>query len=332
MLRIFIILFISISLIWTVTLDIYYPETSITPGIVIPSTERAYSYYHKEIDCGRLDNWKTEFGKLTAIDAPVPKLLKIWESSPSKRECDVFFQNIFDIDHKIYKNAYILIDSFKKLLINLESVNNYKPFGISVNSFAYQPLTRSFVFVDIDKLEPIESSENSEEKKLAFRKEVATSFLNSLKAEGIYLTLSDLKKLEEFDIDLKIFPEHLIFKEKHIKVDIDENTDIQKTTSSTSSFNLLIKKNENFYDFSVKKQKTEIFRLNSISVKDTFTVYLCTKAFNYEDIKCKNLNVEDIGTILSDNYSLRDYERIDIEVQETFAQNNRWNGMEFRKI
>lgn len=292
----------------------FNPQTLITSGFVNILSDVSYSYYQKTILCKSVATLNSEYTNLKTNNAPVPKKLKDFETIDGQRECEIYFQNLFIMDLKIYKNSHLLIKSFKMFLLALEKGGDYKHFNISVDSFAYEPSTQKFVFVDFENLEKIE---NSKIDKITYKAEMARRFLVSIIEKGIYLTRSDIAVFKELRVDVNIFSKEKIHKEKMRPINIVEKNILEENIKNASS--LIIQMAKEGVDFNLKVQHGEkITTFNQITGKDSFTIYLCQQSNNY--LNCWNLNVDSSSIKIDREFSINENDRIDIEVQETFTQ------------
>ena len=184
MFRILLSLIIAISLVFSGNPETFNPHEHITNGFVNPSSTTAHSFYQVSTSCESYKTWYSEYEKLERNGVFLPHILKHPQDVDDQTECDIFFKNLFTINLKFYKNTSALIESFKHLLSVLEKENTYKPFEIKVESFAYEPLTRRFVFVDIDKLEMKTDFEISEKIEKLETSEVTEYSENSERSEN----------------------------------------------------------------------------------------------------------------------------------------------------
>ena len=84
-----------------------------------------------------------------------------------------------------------------KLVEVLDEAKIYGNFDITHESFAYEPSTQRYVFIDIDKLQPKYQKEEHKFNTTTFK--VYRNFLKSLENEKIVLSEDHIKKLEGFD-------------------------------------------------------------------------------------------------------------------------------------
>lgn len=320
MFKIFLGLAITSSLVVSLGKEIFDPEAEITNGVFTPQPDLAYSFFHKSVDCLKLTKWKEEYTKLKNSSAPLPNILKIHENPDINNECHIFFKDIFIMNLKISRNTSSLIGSFKELLSALEKEKKYKYFDISFKSFAYQPETRSFVFVDIENLETLD---NSASESGSFKKEMAKSFLDSLRIAGVSLSIFDLIDLKELEVDINKFPQDKIYKDKLRSINIVNDPNLEAEKSNPSSFTIQIEKRENIFDFKVI-HKTQETAYNLIRRKDTFKIFLCKEKYSI-DLDCSDVKVTAMDPKFVQAFLITNNQRIDIEVQESFVQHNNWN-------
>ena len=320
MLKVFLCLAVKTSLVVSLEKEFFQPEAEITSGLVTLQSNFAYSFFHKPADCQKLVTWRVEYTKLKNLSAPLPDILKIHENPDDNNECHIFFKNVFLMNLKISRSTPALVDSFKKLLSAFEKGGSYKYFDISFNSFAYQPESRSFVFVDIENLETLDNSVNGNG---SFKKEMAKSFLNSLRTEGISLSIFDLIDLKEFEVDINTFPQNMIYKDKLRAINIVSEFNLETEKKNPFSFRIEIEKRENIFDFKII-HKTKITAYNLIRRKDTFRIFLCKEKYSI-DLDCSNVKVTDMDPKSIQAFLITPNQRIDIEVQESFVQKNNWN-------
>lgn len=322
MFKIFLSIFISSNAVISLVEGSFQPYSLIKNGAINRSSNFAHSFYHKAIDCEKIPTWRSEYAKLSKYITPLPKILEVLEVPDQNIECHIFFQNLFNIDLKIFRNTASLITSFKRLLSSLEKDNNYQYFDISSKSFAYSPSTRSFVFVDIEKLETLDVHSKD---KATFKKEMATRFLNSLKLEEISLSTFDLLEFKDLNVDVSMFPVVLTYSNRLREISIYHDIKLQQNLKFPSSFTIEVEFQPNFnkFDFNIL-HNNKITTFSTIRIIDTFIVYVCREQNSFV-VECMNIQVKLSNLKFSETFNISSKDRLDIQVQESLAQINNWN-------
>lgn len=320
MLKVLVLVLIASNAVFSKGEEEYNPQDNITNGVFNPYSETAHSFYHKEIKSEDLKTWKLEHPKLRNNKAYVPEVLHVPEKANKKNKFDIFYKNLFIIDLKIYRNTALLIKSFEHLLSALEVGKNYEDFTISLNSFAYEPVTRRFVFVDFEKLK---TKENYEMKVEDFRKQLATRLLKSLEEEMIPITPGDQKFFEKLGINFNQFPKILIYKEKLNSFTIVDNMYFTEKRAGNSIVNVEFKEDHFSYHITFKHHDNKI-KFDQNRGSDNFTIYICRKSVETGNSNCENLQIKELTLNFSEKYYINSNERIDIEVQESESQTNDW--------
>ena len=303
--------------------DIFNPQNygkHITGGIVIPSSDKAHSFYHKSIIFNHVRKWKEEYSKLRQKNAPLPKILKDFDTSVVKSTYEIFFKNLFIIDMKIYWNVDLLIASFLKLLSALENDNNYKVFDIKVDSFAYEPSTRSFVFLDLENLETTSQKNDI----LTFRKEMAEKLLDFLVYEELPLTDSNIEFFSSLNVKIESYDGLLNPSAQIRTITLIDKINLNTVAYDTSSVKVLVNNKKSHYEIIIQElDKTTALR--EIKKEDPFIIYLCQQMYTKGDFECSNIDINNLDTDFSKEYLIASNKRIDVEIQETFTQQNTWN-------
>ena len=297
-------------------------RSQISGGIAYPSSDRVHSFYHKSIPCDKKEKWNKDYKQLQENGAFLPKMLIDIGETDDPKVCFVFFKNLFVLDLKIYHNVYLLIESFKRFVKALVKANIYSHFQITPESFAYEPLTRRYVFIDLQKLEPKKEDDNNTNIKLL----LVISFLESFKKRKLLISISDSRKMKRLGEIDKEYDRDAIEKSKLNQLTVVEDINsYQKTSSSSPSpLTIDIKDEGNYFGLKVSHEGKQTF-FDRIRKKDTFTIYLCRKGEDSYDFKCSNIDEREIKSNFPKNFYVKSDQRIDIEVRESFSQTNDWS-------
>lgn len=292
----------------------------ISGGIVIPSSDKAHSFYHKSIPCNNVEKWKEEYEKLKQKDAPLPQILQNFDISSAKPKCEIFLKNLFTLDMKIYWNIDLLIASFLKLLSALEKDSNYKVFDINVGSFAYEPSTRRFVFLDLENLKT-----TSQKNEVAtFRKEMAEKLFESLVHEDLPLTDSNIEVFKSLKVNIKNYDGLLNPSAQIRTITLRDKIDIKTGAFDTSSVKVFINNKGSHYEIIVQ-EPDKTTAIKEMKKEDPFMIYICQQMNNQGDFECSNIDIKNLDSNFFKEYSIASNRRIDVEIQETFTQQNNWN-------
>lgn len=203
-------------------LDEFDPKEIVYEIHVGPETRGAYSYLDKDVDVQKADDLKSVFDEMSKNGAPLPLRMKKSTAGSATGKLRVKILNVYHMDLQIYSNAFQLIKSFEELVNALVAMKRFKNLGLSYRSFAYQPSTRSFVFIDLDKLENLDPTEAKE---ADFRESMATGLFSSLSTDNIPLTPTDLKYFSDLKVNVGRFDRRFVFdsiqKEKKL-IDISD--------------------------------------------------------------------------------------------------------------
>ena len=291
-----------------------------TKGIANSSSNSAHSLYRKSISCKKANQWNQNYLQLEQNGAPLPEIFKNFEEKDGQKDCDIFFKNLFILDLKLYQNTSLLVRSFIELVEALDQTNIRPLFDISQSSFAYEPSTRRYVFIDIDKLELKIEDEDSPFNN-QFPEELVIRFLLSLEKEKLILTTSDLEDLFSLSSNLNIIPPDLVVNDNVRTITLLDKIDLGKSPESDST--LIV----STIDRGFKIDLTVVFGNNVVEFEyirdiDTFTIYLCKTASNDFDIECSDFFEKGINPIGAQQHRIRNDQRVDIEVLESVAQYN----------
>ena len=303
-------------------------QKKISGGIAYPSSNRAHSFYYKSIPCDKKDKWIENYKKLEEQGAFLPQTFKDFEATSDQKDCYIFFKNLFVLDLKIYHNVSLLIESFKRFVEALGKSQIYGYLTIKPESFVYEPSTRRYVFIDLDLETEIEVDENKLQSLIKnknmndIKLRIVEIFLRSLSKQNIFLTenqFTDFKNLggrdnygfmlvRRYELDL-------------LTVVQDINSYGKKAFSLPLTID--IKENENHFDLKVSHEG-KVTTFDHIRKEDSFAIYLCRKGKEPSSTECSIVDEKDKlnGTY---KYYVRDDLRIDIEVQESYTQENDWD-------
>lgn len=131
-------------------------------------------------------------------------------NSPTE-SCTAYFENLLKVDPLFFWNSHTLIKSFYGLLEDFKLLGYASPFKISVDSFAFQPSSQSFIFIEIDKLNIDDGFVTAKkpvtpEDEAAFKRAMVGDFFDSLHAMSIFIQISDLNKAKEFGFQVDKVP------------------------------------------------------------------------------------------------------------------------------
>ena len=301
--------------------DNIYAKDLISGVIVNPLPNGAYSFYEKSIRCVDVDQWEKDYKILEEKGAPLPKVLKYPETTAGKELCGIILKDLFILDLKIYWNIPALIESLRKLVNAIHKANINKCYSLTLESFAYEPLTRRYVFIDLEKKQTDKVQNAEKDCKTA----MSGQLLSLLEAAKISLDPSDIKDINSISLSPKNYPNELIYPVELGKMTFVNNKDFFPKIQGHSSSLLIIdiKNQGNYFDLSVLHGGKQIV-FNSIRKADTFMVYVCKKINDSSDVECSNIYEEEIKLDYIKQYQLSTELRVDIEVRESLAQTNDW--------
>ena len=199
-------LFVASSFVCFSGLEEFDPKGMTPDTFLGADTRDGYSFIDRDVDGGKADGLKSVFDELGRGGAPLPLLMK---KSTVGGRLRVRILNVYRMDLQIYPNVFLLIKSLEELIKSLVAVNKLYKLGLSHESFAYQPSTRSFVFIDFDKLQNLDPTATDE---TDLRKSMASRLFSSFSQDNIPLTPTDLKYFNDLGINVREFNEKFIFK------------------------------------------------------------------------------------------------------------------------
>lgn len=175
-----------------------------------------FSYLYQEVVCQKVNDLNNLYASFDYFYFPRPTL-NVSPGNGQPDRCFLYLMNHVKLDLEFYWNASALIEAFSEVIKSFVRVKYCKTFTISVDSFAHSPLTQSFVFFDVERLENNDQVCPDEK---SFTTYMSNLFLSSLINKNIRLTESDLKKLENFGANTDSFPKDKICDYKKIKINI----------------------------------------------------------------------------------------------------------------
>ena len=219
----------------------------------------------------------------------------------------------------MYHNLDLLIESFTKFVNAFRAEKIYGNFDITYRSFAYEPSTRRYVFIDIDKLEPIQP--NNITVMTAYK--AVNSFLKSLEKGKIVLTKEQLDDLKKLGGTSYSYHSDLISNSRRSKLTMVEDIYLYKRETRSSPVTIKIWDKKDHFELKISHASNKI-SFDQVQLKDSFSIYFCRQEGS-NDLQCSDINEEKIETKLNKEYYIEQDQVVDFEVQEYFAQSNDWN-------
>ena len=330
-----IIIFLAVSVVLSGFPDPKALQKEIFAGLTHPSTNLAHSFYYKSIPCEKVydnkkvdivEQWKKYYKKLEEKGAFLPKVLTDFKKADDKENCFIFFKNLFASKVEMYRNLDLLIVSLKKFVEALNAAKIYGDFDITYSSFAYEPSTRRYVFIDIDKLE-----QKQPNLRLYTPSYVFGSFLKSLIKRNINLTknqLDDLKRLGGVKFD---YPSELIYETTQNQLTLVKDINSYRTENPYSPLIVEMDNKKGHFDLKVSYAGNKI-SFDQIQLKDSLSIYLCRLNNNSYDLKCSNIDERNSLTKFTKKFYLPKDQVVEFEVQESIVQHNRWYTDEKKPI
>lgn len=313
---------IAVSVVLSGNLDAAALKNQISGGIAYPSSHKIHSLYQKSIPCDKVTKWKEDYKILEKNGAPLPKIFKDFEKTDGQENCDIFFENLFILDLKIYHNIPLLIDSLKSLIAALDQAKIYRFYHLTPESFAYEPSTRRYVFIDIDKQEDSVIANPVEE---GYKREICKKLLLLLSKEEIPLTTSEIEDIKRISDTVDNYPDELTDLKKLSTITVVKKDDFYQSIENPSPSPLIIniEDKETHFDLKVSHAGKQT-AFDRIQKEDSFVVYVCKEIKDSSDVECSNFDEKDIKLSFTKEYLLSSELRVDIEVQESYAQTGEW--------
>ena len=288
-------------------------------GLAYEGPNRVNSYIKKTLSCTDISNflfYKDLYAVLCDLN-----IYNEAKTDDESKMCNRYLVNLVEIDvHRNWKSKEI-IGSFRRMLAEFNENKIFKPFKISVKSFAHSHARQQMVFTGIEDMSMYKIDEKFLDKKPGVFQGIATSLYESFVSERILLTADDLKEFNNLGVDTS---KH----DTNLKITYPQYTVV---LSNTSAFSLLGLKNprytpkDRFFLFSKGKKKTvplfvrinfnQIdFDVNIYDPLEIYTVFICRK---YKLTKsCANVSIKDFD---SENLTLvtEKETRVEVEFQET---------------
>lgn len=287
-------------------------------GLACEGEDRVSSYFKKTFSCSEVSSFHI-YKDAYAVLCDMEIYIEV-EKERNPKMCNRYLVNLVDIDlHRNWKSKE-LIESFRKLLAEFDKNKMFKPFKISVKSFAHSHARQKMVFTDIESLKMYDIGQQFLDKKAETFQKVATWFYESFVAEKIPLTEDDLKEFNKLGVDTT---EHPIDQ----KVTYPQHS-VVLSESSIFKFLRLSKPRftpkDKFFLFTKGKKPNSLyltinfnqvdFDVDIYDPKDIYTVFLCRKDRLVK--LCASVSIEDIKnedlTLISEKGM-----RVDVEIQET---------------
>ena len=294
-------------------------QRMISGGITYPSSDKAYSFFHKPISCDKVEKWNEDYKNIEIYEPLLPKILKAYDKKDDQKDCHIFFKNLFDLDLKIYQNIPALIESFKKLMTALEEATVYGHFRLKLDSFAYEPSTRRYIFIDIDKLNLRKKDDSIKN----IKKELVQIFLNLLELNNLVLTSDEVTELKIIGNYNYEYSRNFVEKSELDRLTIVQDINSYRNNNDSVALTIELKENGNFFDLKVSHEG-KVTTFDKIRKEDPFAIYLCRQGKEPSSTECSIIDEKDKSNDTY-NYFLKKDLRIDIEVHESYTQPNKWN-------
>ena len=320
MIKVLLPVLMAVSVVLSGNPDAKELQSQISGGIAYPSSGEAHSFYHKSIPCDKKAKWIGNYKLLKDKKVPLPEILKIYDKEGDQKNCHIFFKNLFVLNLNIYHNVHLFTEFFKTFVEAYKEVSIISFGNISLDSFAYEPSTRRYVFIDIEEFNPTSKhNENTD-----MERQFVENFLETLNDKKIVLTETDLKELNELTETNNTYGNNLLQTFTVDKLTVREN--ISSNTNSSSSFSLTIDIEDNGTHFGLKvSHASKTISFKSIRKADSFAFFICNKGYKVTDIECSVIDEKDAKSKYNLKYPISDDEIVDFEVQESYTQANDWN-------
>lgn len=296
--------------------SVFYDSNLVKKGLISSSRDK-YSYISKRMECQKLEGLKSFYDEDITRYIAKPKVEKDFETKVKEdptQLCKYYFVNVVNLDFKMYQYGNSLIESFKDLIDLLIEHSFNKSFSISVESFAFQPSSLRFLFIDIEKL-ILEKGSLDEDK--SFQEKMATDFLKSIKNLNMPILSSDLEILYEMGADQSQYPIDQAIEGKIQKTILSEKLfkNDKFTREKTLTLNFIVKKNTLDFQLTVGMKKRNFTFQNK---NEKYMLFICNDKTPYN--QCMIVQDDYVSGVnkKSMNFSNESYKdlKYDIEVQE----------------
>ena len=219
MFKVLVAIFMATHSVWSSVYEVFDISKLVVEGPVCSIGEKdLFSFLTQQVDCKKIQNLETLCQEERACRIiAFPKVENTYLDKVTKdpaETCTVYFENLLKVDLAVYWNSADLVKSFYALIKELLQIKYVSPFEISIDSFAFQPSTQSFVFIDVGKLKIDDEFLSSttqvsfdEEKK--FKIAMVSFFSDSLKAQNAIIQRSYAIELENYKYIIRDFPDSL---------------------------------------------------------------------------------------------------------------------------
>ena len=306
----------------------FNPEGVIKRGFVSHSSNNVFSYLTQKIDCQQLKDFGDFYKELNSEHVAFPKIgnssknkLNDKSISISPQTCVIYFENLLNLDQKLFWNNYSLVKSFTGFISDLVMKKYTDPFFISVDSFAYQPSTQRYVFIDIKRLykpKKLDETSNDAEKIQKFESKMFESFIASILTSKIPFSNHEMKILQNRGVDTKQISLLSILNVERVMKNIVER--LFETSNTATNFvdanSLSFESQDLEIIVTLGKEKRTFYLFDS---NDTIIFYLC-KTSEYID-KC--INVDETFVNSKHNFYIDFALRYDVDIRESnYIQNS----------
>ena len=326
MLKILLAIFLAIHAFSSIDFKVFDDKKRAPPGpLSIKGEDGFFSVLPTKVECKKIKALGDLCGKQDNFrNLGLPKVENDFSSKVLKTPpeiCTVYFESLLRVNPLLFWNSATLIKSFYALLDEFKLLNYASPFKISVDSFAFQPSSQLFVFIEIDKLNIDEEFVKAKkpitpEEETSFRKAMVCSFFDSLEAMKIFIQVSDLNKAKEFGFDIekvKLF--------KRLNYDLNQKVLVDAIPKPDSPGNLIAltllytEKSTTYPNSSELKISFGDFVKNVVFYNqgDNFFLYICKKKDLNDN--CYPVSKNDVKTKTFDKAFDSSF-RFDVEIRE----------------
>ena len=281
--------------VWSLVYEVFDTSKLAVEGLVCPLAEKdVFSFLTKQVECTKIKNLETLCEKEGACKIiAFPKVENTYLDKVAKdpaETCTVYFENLLKVDLTVYWNSASLVRSFYALLDELLLLHYVSPFEISADSFALQPSTQSFAFIDFDKLTIDDAfmskrTQVSKGDEKTFKDKMAETFSESLNNQKIKIEKSNLYGLGHSN-----FINHSFSNNLQVQVEIKQKKTVATFPKlSPGNHNALIisyptTPSSDSISFKLNLQSVDFVRdITFYDPKEMFILYICQSEGNYDD-------------------------------------------------
>lgn len=287
-------------------------------GLIFSKSEE-YSFISRDIECKKLDKMRRFYKGDTPVYIAKPQVEGNFESKlrdDSSQLCKMYLVNVVNIDQNSYLNSHPLIRAFQGFIYHLANQKFNKVFPISVESFAFQPSTLCFLFIDIDKLV---LEEGPDEDKKPFIEKMSASFYESLLSKRTRYFQYDFKHILGSGANTSKVSENQIIKSTITSKDLYETIFVNDSKCKEANLKFEFKKDSSSTSVRITiASKTSQLIFDNKS--ERYAMYICINDSELD--RCSSVdnsyfNANGSAKTISFNNNRYANLDLDVDIQET---------------